>query len=314
MQRIFRSVLVAVDGSPQSNTALEMAVFLGKRLGLQTTVIHVVSRETILQDFHNLPREGDNYTPVNQATMQMSRFVKLPTTREYVLPENVVNEVTTWLHDRGKNVVNRAVSAFKMEGLPVQERMVEASDPAEKIVEEAETGDYSLIILGNSGGEEAEPTPDSHLGSVAKAVCVAARTSVLVVREKADVKNILVPVDDSSRRGEILTYAAEIAKATDAKISLLHVQEESVLSLRSILKEVGEQSLENSAAAIAESNPAKLLKIGDPAKVIIQTAIDEQSDLIVMGRGRRGILRGFMLGNVSDHVLQHATVPVLIVN
>ncbi len=86
MQPSFENILVAVDGSPQSNTALDMAVFLSKHLNLKVKVIHVVSPEVILPDAHVLPREGDNYTPVNQATMQMPRFLKMPTPREYVLP------------------------------------------------------------------------------------------------------------------------------------------------------------------------------------------------------------------------------------
>jgi nucleotide-binding universal stress UspA family protein len=314
MQRVFEKILVAVDGSPQSNTAIAMAVFLAKRLESQVAIIHVVSREIVLPDFHNMPREGDNYTPINTSTIQISRFVKLPTAREYVLPETVVNEVTTWLHGKGKSSVSRAASAFRAEDIAVEEKLVEAADPAEKIIEEAETGNYRLIVMGNSGGEENEGSSDLHLGSVAKAVSIGAKTPVLIVRQRSQVKSILVPVDGSPKTEEILAYTAELAKKLNAKVDLLHVQESSILNFRPDLKDLGIQILEHAGTAIEGTETTKKLKAGDPAKMIIQTSIEEKSDLIIMGRGRHGVLRNFMLGKVSDHVVHHATVPVLLID
>lgn len=311
MQWSFERILVAVDGSPQSNVGLEMAVFLAKRLGSKTTVMHVVSREKVLPDAHFLPREGDTYTPVNQATIQMSRFVKLPAPRENVLPENVVKEVTAWLFGRGRSVVDSASSTFKAEGIAVEERLVEAADPAEKILEESESGKYSLIVVGNSGDEGGA---DSHLGSIAKAIAVGSKTSVLIVRQKSYVESILVPVDGSPKAEEVIRYAFLLAAKLEAKVELLHVQESSILSFRPNLKEVGEKILEDAAKIVKDVEVTQSLKVGDPAKVIIQTAVEGKHDLIVMGRGRRGILRAVMLGSVSDHVVHHATVPVLVMN
>jgi nucleotide-binding universal stress UspA family protein len=80
------------------------------------------------------------------------------------------------------------------------------------------------------------------------------------------------------------------------------------------LKEVGTQILDSAADKIEGVEFVKLLRSGDPAKVILETANEQKHDLIVMGKGKRRIMGNVMLGNVSDHVLSHAAIPVLLVS
>ncbi len=56
-----------------------------------------------------------------------------------------------------------------------------------------------------------------------------------------------------------------------------------------------------------------LIKVGWPADTIIQYAMENSVDLIVMStHGRSGITRFFM-GSVAERVTRHSPVPVLIV-
>jgi nucleotide-binding universal stress UspA family protein len=56
-----------------------------------------------------------------------------------------------------------------------------------------------------------------------------------------------------------------------------------------------------------------MLEDGHPAKQIVQTAKDEGCSLILMGtHGRTGLSR-LLMGSVAEHVLRHATCPVLTV-
>jgi nucleotide-binding universal stress UspA family protein len=58
---------------------------------------------------------------------------------------------------------------------------------------------------------------------------------------------------------------------------------------------------------------SKSLKEGRPADIIVQTAVDDQVDLIVMGSRGLGGVKQLFLGSVSDRVADEASCPVLIV-
>lgn len=52
---------------------------------------------------------------------------------------------------------------------------------------------------------------------------------------------------------------------------------------------------------------------GEPGPAIVDAAESEGADLIVVGSHGRGRVGRFLIGSVSDHVIRHATAPVLIV-
>ena len=57
----------------------------------------------------------------------------------------------------------------------------------------------------------------------------------------------------------------------------------------------------------------KILKDGNPAKIIVETAGKQGVDLIIIGnRGTSGVL-SWMLGSTSRTVVEACTVPVLVV-
>jgi nucleotide-binding universal stress UspA family protein len=52
---------------------------------------------------------------------------------------------------------------------------------------------------------------------------------------------------------------------------------------------------------------------GDPGEAIIDAAQAESADMIVVGSHGRGAVGRFLIGSVSDHVVRHASCPVLVV-
>jgi nucleotide-binding universal stress UspA family protein len=52
---------------------------------------------------------------------------------------------------------------------------------------------------------------------------------------------------------------------------------------------------------------------GDPGESIVDAAVSEQADMIVVGSHGRGAVGRFLIGSVSDHVVRHAPCPVLVV-
>jgi len=54
------------------------------------------------------------------------------------------------------------------------------------------------------------------------------------------------------------------------------------------------------------------LRAGAPSRSILQTAVDINADIVVVGTHRRAGLKKLMLGSIAEQVLHHAHCPVLI--
>lgn len=140
--------------------------------------------------------------------------------------------------------------------------------------------------------------------------------------------NILVPIDgsDTSTRG--LTEAIKIAKEQHARVRLVHVINELIMSAphdaafavqlsdrlqefgRTVLKE-GEAKVR--AAGIQVDSICDDVIGGQAGVQIVHHANAWPADLIVMGtHGRRG-LRRIVMGSDAEYVVRHTPVPVLLI-
>lgn len=140
---------------------------------------------------------------------------------------------------------------------------------------------------------------------------------------------ILVPIDGSptSRRG--LEEALRLAKTVKAAVRLVHVVDESALTMNpeaatatvpllEQFTEAGKQILaEAQAAAQREGVQAETVMYENIAGRVADRILDEaakwRAELIVMGtHGRRGI-RHAVLGSDAETVVHQTKVPVLLV-
>jgi len=108
--------------------------------------------------------------------------------------------------------------------------------------------------------------------------------------------------------------AAALSKKLNAKLTLLHVQESHLFSLRpEVSMTIGRGILAEAAGKISEMSFEQKLESGDPAKEISEIAGKENFDIIVMGAKGHGGANRSLLGSVSNHVLHYTTHSVLIV-
>jgi nucleotide-binding universal stress UspA family protein len=304
-EQFFKKILVPTDGSFPSLIAQGLAAFLAKKFKSKVTVLHVIAHEFIKPHSRGFPmkyRESDRMVPYQEP---------VPTGDEVSFPEAVAREPLNSYYQRGKRVVAEATAFFKEENIPVDQRLVEDADPAETILEEAERGNFDLIVMGHCGVEEKEKP---HLGSIAEKVSRHAKIPVLIAHEKIRISKILVSVDGSENTKETLQYVIPIAKMAGAKITLLSVQKLGPLKLKpKVTKEMGFRILPYVTDLVEGIELEKRLESGDPANAIIQIAEKEDFDLIVMGsRGLGGVGR-FLLGSVRDHVCHYTNRSVLLI-
>jgi nucleotide-binding universal stress UspA family protein len=136
------------------------------------------------------------------------------------------------------------------------------------------------------------------------------------------VKNILVPVDGSEGSDRAIGEAAELAKACDAKVNFLYVANINQLAINACLSDAILDAVTKAGNVILdramEMLPAEVEKeafseTGSPAVVILDFAENHPTDLIVMGSRGLGVVKGVLLGSVSQYIVEQSKCPVLVV-
>lgn len=137
-------------------------------------------------------------------------------------------------------------------------------------------------------------------------------------------KRILCPVDFSETSLRSLAHAAALARWYDAQLTVLHVVPTfEPMQVRAglgdpvyISQMTRDEVLDEMHRALGADLPpgARLAaEAGDSSKTIVDQALSNRADLIVMGtHGRAGFKRA-LLGSVTEKVLREAPCPVLTV-
>lgn len=128
------------------------------------------------------------------------------------------------------------------------------------------------------------------------------------------IEHIMVPVDEWGLADNIVQFAEKIAQTFRARVSLLHVAPDltKLPGAQQQLALVEQARL--SAEFKSRYSMDVCLRMGDPASEIAKFALLEQVDLIAMPtHGRQGMER-LAKGSVTEEVLRHSPVPVLMSN
>lgn len=146
------------------------------------------------------------------------------------------------------------------------------------------------------------------------------------------ISKILFPVDGSDDSKKPFNHVLEIAKKFSASIVLLHAYEmpkqvgilEGSYALDSDFIDNAEENLisngtylVNETKSLIEQHNIKVstaLAKGDPGPAIIEIAISENCDLIIMSGKNPGFIERFFVGSVSDYVIHNTEIPVLLIH
>lgn len=140
--------------------------------------------------------------------------------------------------------------------------------------------------------------------------------------EEISGRRIVVGVDGSSPSKRALRWALRQAELTGARLEVVYAWHipatdgwTPMFDLTQNLTKAGEQIAADTIAEIAGDRPPVIVHAevveGNTAAVLLKAA--EGADLLVVGcRGHGGFV-GALLGSVSQHCVQHATCPVVVV-
>jgi nucleotide-binding universal stress UspA family protein len=136
---------------------------------------------------------------------------------------------------------------------------------------------------------------------------------------------ILVPYDFSPPARAALGWAADLQKSTGAgPLHVIHAVSAltvipstlpvgALLPTEEEMKEF-EQKMRGAARAFGATAVARVIvRASSIGEIVVEEAQTVDATLIVMGTHGRGAIKRLFLGGVADHVVRHATCPVVTV-
>jgi nucleotide-binding universal stress UspA family protein len=295
-----RRILCATDLSPASEPAWDEALLLARLLGAEVVLLHVVSPMPI-------PLEG-------------------------YLPPPLYVELVEGAQREAQASLDARLAHSSGPGVKARGRVAEGT-PAQQIVDVAQKEGSDLLVVGTRGRTGLERVL---LGSVADRVIRTASRPVVTVRSqppaaRPGLARILYATDFSPTARAAWPWVLALAEPTAAAVELLHVTLQAVpdrdLSpdilgrMARLLEERGQTEAERFLQESERRWPGRLPRErvqvhvgpGVAGDQIAHQAQARGADLIVMGtHGWSGLVR-WMLGSVTQHVIQIAPCPVLTV-
>jgi nucleotide-binding universal stress UspA family protein len=142
--------------------------------------------------------------------------------------------------------------------------------------------------------------------------------------------HILCPTDMKERSLLGLKKAVQIAHQFNSKITMLHVYDEFMNKQEREMLRVSFESMKDKYARYAIESREQMranirnlhaeniqvdytLREGKPAKKIVKVAGKLGVDLIVMATDGRDNIKDFVTGTITEHVINHAPCPVLVI-
>jgi nucleotide-binding universal stress UspA family protein len=154
--------------------------------------------------------------------------------------------------------------------------------------------------------------------------------------KKDKMKKVLIALDYNPTAQKVAEEGFSMAKAMNAEVILLHVISDPVyysseeyspimgfngfldmaaVQLNSIdgLKKASKQFLDKSKHHLGDKTIKTLVKEGDFAESILETAKDLNVDIIAMGSHSRRWLDEILMGSVTEKVLHHSSIPLFVI-
>lgn len=155
---------------------------------------------------------------------------------------------------------------------------------------------------------------------------------MLVVRgEKAEtsktgaihIRKILCPTDFSDISGAALKIARELKEVFSSKLDVIHISSDyEIEKIKPLthkerkIQELREKEKSNLDEFLRNNTMWEKVIVGEgkPERKIVAFAAENDTDLIVIGARGMGLIKGMLIGSVTDAILKTSPCPVLVVH
>jgi nucleotide-binding universal stress UspA family protein len=150
------------------------------------------------------------------------------------------------------------------------------------------------------------------------------------------VKKVLIALDYNPTAQKVAEVGFSFARAMNAEIILLHVISDPVyyasteyspimgfngfldmglihLETTDKLKQAALHYLDKSRHHLGDKTIQTIIKEGDFAETILKTAKELHADIMILGSHSRKWLENIVMGSVTEKVLRHTTIPLIII-
>lgn len=244
--------------------------------------------------------------------------------------ENVINSMGDFADDWGHQIEKKAhekldplQKALEAKGAKVTIKFI-SGNPAQSIADMSKKIDADVTCVFPLKHGKVE---EFFVGSTSRKVAKLNPGTTLVLRPgKNDVKHVVFAFDGSKDAVATMNKMATMLKLKerDVQVSVLHVV--TVPQMMAVVPEVnfaleknllmqGEMIIADALKQMKDlglSNVNTELATGEPADVLIEFTKKKNADLIVMGAKGHTALEHIILGSVTDRIVTHAPVSVII--
>jgi len=293
---ILKKILLPVDKSESSERAINFSLnFLNlTKKEIELTIFHVVSTHGYLSS------HMQNIDLRVELLKQSEEFLKIK--KLYV--EKVVDQ---FMEEYAKRF-------SELKHVKITKKVVEG-DPGNEILKEAETNDYSLIIIGRRFMSHLK---EVIIGSVSSKIIYGVKNKSILLVGKEELKKgrikVLLPVDGSVYSEKALDWGISLIKTIEGveKITILKVINFDLFEIRvkngiDPVKEAEEIVNYSAGKFLKNGIPSELIntkiKKGNPAEEIKEEIEKENYDLVIIGRKGRSNIKDLVLGGVSTFII-----------
>ena len=295
MSAVASRIIVGVDGSEQSQAALDWALGQAELVGADLVLAHT-------------------WNPDSYATPAMAGVVP-DMIQAGALNDEAEELAQAWLDDLVAATAARTIASVS--------GVLASGSPAGHILDLS--AEATMVVVGSRGRGGLR---SAVLGSTSQQIAHHAQCPVVVVRDSAatSANQVVVGVDGSPASLVALREAFAQAKLRGASLLMVHAWSTSFAGTlvnsgqdfdRVRASEVDEgwallnQSLEELKATDQSVEIIERLEQASPAAAIIEAS--KEAVLTVVGSRGRGGFAGLVLGSVSGSVLAHADSAVMVI-
>ncbi len=278
----FENILVAIDGSKNSQIAAEYGFWIANKLDASITGQHVVD-----------PRLVDLFIEPEFAE-ELGMDVSVDTSER----------VCKALKKIGKVILDRFETEAKHRNFDVKVNLSEGY-----IVEEIlrYSQQFDLLVVGHRGRGERELPAHALLGSVAERIVLGSHLPVLIAVQPIDrIEEILVAFDGSEAAKGALLMAENFAKNVNLKLKAVVVCDDDTDSGARAIAEQGEKCLRE-----YWSQDVFSIQKGDVHQILLERSESNNSLLVLGAYGFTSPAQN-VLGRTTTSVIRQTQKSVLV--